>query len=71
MVVILQTVKSIATNTDHSWILFLVVDGDTDFEMENDDFEYDTPSEDDGGDWRRPAKKKVNSTKPILKPIEV
>ena len=71
MVVILQTVKIITTSIDHSLILFLFVDGDTDFEMENDDFEYDTPSEDDGGDWRRPAKKKVNSTKPILKPIVV
>ena len=45
----------------------MFVDGDADFEMENDDFEYDTPSEDDGGDWRRPAKKKVNSTNHILK----
>ena len=39
--------------------------------MENDDFEYDTPSEDDGGDWRRPAKKKVKFSKPISNPAVV
>ena len=62
---IAKLLRLLTKNTDHSLFFFLLKDGDTDFELENDDFEYDTPSEDDGGDWRRPAKKKVNSSKPI------
>ena len=30
-------------------------------EIEENDFEYETPEEDDAGDWRRPTKRKVDT----------
>ena len=36
-------------------------------EVDEDDFEYETPEEDDGGDWRRPTKRRVRAFTSIHK----